>query len=675
MNATKAVAAAMILSLAAIAVGQSPSDRSVEWVCQKYPERIAHLFDNLAPDAPGLEKAQAARNAGNMVEASKALLDYYRAVAPKRGGQKPPKPGTRKSKGAEQILGDVITNQNVPGKQPRRADGGWDWTYNGPQNDREWGWFVNRMGHISSLYRAYRSTGNPAYARNLDERLRDWIVSSPYSGKKSNTPQWRGLEVSIRIPVWILVFYGMMDDPLMADSTRLLMLSSIPDHAHYLRYHHAAGGNWIANEMDGLSKLAMAWPEFAKSEGWIAYAVKNMTAQIDEQVYPDGAQKELTSHYHQVTVHHFESFCDRLQKNGREPSAHMLEYVEAMWNYLAYTVRPDGHGLLNNDANLDNNRRQITAHAKKFDRPDWLYIATNGKQGKEPDAPPSRMFPWAGHLVMRNGWDADAHWAFFDVGPYGIGHQHRDKLHLSVAAFGRDLLVDAGRYYYRRDAWRTFFVGSPSHNVVLVDGKQQKAYDKVTNKPLPEGVWRIAPEFDYARGTFDAGYEGLAGKASHTRAVLYVRDRFWIVVDRVASDRPRTLQTLWHFHPHCTVALEGPAAASTDSGKGNLRVTPSESITWKPTIVKGQEKPTIQGWYSREYNQKAASPAVVYETQAKGPVTFAWLLTAAKGPAPEGAIRIERADDKSVDVVVETGGKTVRATVPLGDGVKPAVAE
>ena len=670
----KAVVAAMILSLAAVAAGQSASDHTVEWVCQKCPEHVATLLNALNLDAPGLEKVKECHNAGNTVEASKALLDHYRAAAPKRGGKTPPRPGTDTSKVADDIVGDVITNQGVPGKQPRRADGGWDWAYHGPENDRAWSWFVNRMGHIRNLYRAYRQTGNPAYARNLDERLRDWIVSSPYSGKKSSTPQWRGLEASIRIQAWIPVFYGMMNDPLMADSTRLLMLASAADHAHYLRHHHAPRGNWIAIEMDGLSKLAMAWPEFTESEEWVAYAIQNMTAQIDQQVYPDGAQKELTSHYHKVTAGRFESLSDQLRKNGQKPSPHMLETAMGMWNYIAYTMRPDGHGLLNNDADLDYNRKSITPRAKEFDRPDWLYIATNGEQGKAPDSPPSRMFPWAGHLIIRNGWDADAHWAFFDVGPYGLAHQHRDKLHLSVAAFGRDLLVDAGRYRYRSE-WQRYFVGSPSHNVILVDGKQQEPYDTVAEKPLPEGSWHITPEFDYARGTFDGGYEGLEGTASHTRAVFYVRDRFWIVVDRVATDRPRTIQTLWHFHPDCTVAMERLAAASADAGRGNLRIVPSGAIPWDATIVKGQEKPDFQGWYSPRYNEKTPSAAVVYEAPVVGSVTFAWLLTVAKGPAPEGAIRIERADDKSVEIVVETGGKTVRATVPLADGAKPAITE
>ena len=51
----------------------------------------------------------------------------------------------------------------------------------------------------------------------------------------------------------------------------------------------------------------------------------------------------------------------------------------------------------------------------------------------------------AGQLVSRSGWDRQAQWSWFDVGPFGSsGHGHRDKLHLSVRIGSVHLLVDAG---------------------------------------------------------------------------------------------------------------------------------------------------------------------------------------------------------------------------------------
>src|SRR5690606_37873594 len=105
----------------------------------------------------------------------------------------------------------------------------------------------------------------------------------------------------------------------------------------------------------------------------------------------------------------------------------------------------------------------ILQGAQKFNKPDWEYIATNGSSGTKPRGNPSYLSPWAGHLISRSGYDFNAHWSFFDLGPWGSGHQHNDKLHLSISAFGKDFLVDAGRFAYTGEVaekFRTYARGS-----------------------------------------------------------------------------------------------------------------------------------------------------------------------------------------------------------------------
>ena len=60
---------------------------------------------------------------------------------------------------------------------------------------------------------------------------------------------------------------------------------------------------------------------------------------------------------------------------------------------------------------------------------------------------------------------------------------------------------------------------------------------------------------------------GLAGNATHTRAVYYQRPPaaaadgdVLVVVDLITSDRPRAVQATWHAHPNSTgVAVVGGA--------------------------------------------------------------------------------------------------------------------
>jgi hypothetical protein len=315
-----------------------------------------------------------------------------------------------------------------------------------------------------------------------------------------------------------------------------------------------------------------------------------------------------------------------------------MKGVEGMYNYLAYSMRPDGHQPLNSDSDRDDLRERVLTAARKFDRPDWQWIATNGKMGVVPKAKPSLTFPWAGIHIMRNGWHDQAAWSFFDNGPYGTGHQHRDKLHLSVAAFGKDLLVDGGRFthqdYFSFDptVWRGYFRSSFSHNVVLVDGNGQNAAPTRATRPLVEGEDFVYKEgYDYAFGFFSDGFEKVDGKISHSRSVLYIHDKYWVVLDHIDTDQPRKLQVLWHYAPDCEVVLDGNGAASANKDSANLRIVPGGNVKWDVEIVKGREEPFKQGWYSANYGSKEPNPTVIYSADIAGPETFVWILIPAKG--------------------------------------------
>jgi hypothetical protein len=431
----------------------------------------------------------------------------------------------------------------------------------------------------------------------------------------------------------------------------LLILNSVPDHAHYARNFHAQG-NWLTMEISGLATVASSWPELKESAAWMDYAIETMVASMKEQVYPDGVQSELTSHYHHVALNNFNLFAEICRKNKVQLPDYYTKTLEDMYHYIACTMRPDGFGVMNNDGDLVFNRDRVLAAAESFGRPDWKYIASNGKTGKEPEHV-SYIFPWAGQLVSRSGFDTGAHWSFFDLGPWGSGHQHNDKLHLSVAAFGHDFLVDGGRFAYRGETaekFRKYALGSQSHNVILVDGKGQAAGPRVAAEPISENLYAINKDFDFGSGTFDK-FIDVAGSFSHTRSVLYVRGKFWIVADQLKTDRPRKIEALWHWHPNGLVSEEKDGAVSSQIGNEKLQVIPVGVPDWKISLVKGQENP-IQGWYSKEYNTYEPNVASIYSTEVKGDDTFVWILWPSEGKTSDIQAKILSKNGQSVKIRV-----------------------
>jgi hypothetical protein len=615
---------------------------------------VKGLFEHLELNYPGLEKVKAAYSRGDFIKASHFLLEYY-----KKGDfhgelrkETPPKTNQTFAE-ADTILNNVFVIQNVRGQLPYDEDEHRDWHYKGPNNDREWAWLSNRHSQLNLIMETYFETGNPKYAQYIDLFLRDFIIKSmPYPAEKSSTSVWRGLEVAARGKVWSRIFYGLINSEYLSPATQLLILASLPDHAHYNRNFHG-GNNWLTMEISALATIAAHFPEYKSSDEWLDYSISAMTASMKDQVYPDGVQTELTSHYHNVSLHNFELFQNICKKANKDLPEFFTQTIEDMYRYIAHAVRPDGHRILNNDGDRGSDRSLILEGAKKFGKPDWEFIATNGSSGTRPKDGPSYFFPWAGHLISRSGFDGEAHWSFFDLGPWGSGHQHNDKLHLSISAFGRDLLVDAGRFAYTGEVaekFRPYARGSESHNVLLFDGKGQDAGPTHATAALENKHYKITEDFDYASSSFDR-FVDIEGKVSHTRTVFYVRGEFWVVVDKISTERPRKIEALWHWHPESEV-IRDKLTVKTNNMKGNLAIIPIGNHDFQIQMVKGQEKPQIQGWYSPEYNVFGPNMTSSYHLKINDTTTLAWLILPFEKdlPSVETAIIMENGSQVQIEV-------------------------
>jgi len=639
---------------------------SIEEVCEAYPETMQTMLDQFNLDYPGLEKVKAAYGNDELVNACQSLLDYYKNSNSMSELRKEiPAKSDRTVAEADSILNDIFVINYVGGKVPYLENGHRDWYYLGPNNDREWAWVLNRHHQLLTVFETYFETGNPKYAEYIDLFLRDYIIASmPYPAVKSSESVWRGLEVAARAKAWTRVFYGLIQSENFSPATQLLLLSSLLDHAHYNRNFHWEN-NWLVLELSGLVTVGAYFPEYQKSDEWLTYAVETMAASMEEQVYPDGVQFELASSYHIGVLRNFELFQDIYNKADKPLPDVFNQTTEAMYSYIAHSVRPDGFGALNNDSYRQSNRELILSGAEKFNKPEWEYIVTNGHSGVKPAEGPSYFYPWAGQLISRSGFDANAHWSFFDIGPLGKIHQHNDKLHISIAAYGRDLLVDAGRFAYQGDIankFRPYAVSSTAHNVILIDDRGQDDGPRVVDEPLGNNYFKITEDFDYASNAYDR-FAGILGEAKHNRSVFYVRGEFWIVADRIITDRARKIDVLWHWHPNNEVVQDN-MVVKTNNQHGNLAVIPIQR-SFNVELVEGQETPEIQGWYSPETNLYEPNTTSIYSANISSTSTLVWLLLPSENEMPKVQAEIISETDDEVKVEVQSNGKDWELTIPF----------
>jgi hypothetical protein len=159
----------------------------------------------------------------------------------------------------------------------------------------------------------------------------------------------------------------------------------------------------------------------------------------------------------------------------------------------------------------------------------------------------------------------------------------------------------------------------------------------------------------------------------HTRVVLYVREKFWVIADRIETDRARKLEALWHFAPGCHVTIDGRDVVSDDADKGNLRITPVGGMRWTPQVVTGQDTPSVQGWYSPSYDEKVPAPTAVFRTDIPGTTTFAWVLVPARGEVSKVDARVISSRAERIEMRVQIAPEEwFVVTIPM-NAWKPTV--
>ena len=702
-----------------------------------------HVMSVLNLTYPGLEAVSAEYAAGNLDAACEALATYYRVANTSSWLRIPPvSPGTGRIGNGSLVDNAVdfdiyyMAGVTTTGKIPRNADGGLDWINKGPRNDVEFMNCLNRFDVFGWLLSAWRVTGNPVYVSYFNALVVDWVTHNPCpdarSGGTACSPQgvltspqcawgdtdapgaqacatgtfespWRSLEMGIRTNgVFADAFFGFQGAAEFSTSARALLVLAMAEHnaALFVDGGHPGRGtpNWELGQWSGLITSTVTFPELKNASSLRAQALAELETLLATVVYADGVETEMASGYDMWTAAESLGVLQTLALGGdSEPPANFAAHVEKMWEYGSYIIDPALCLPRNGDSDLCGSGYNESA-AEYFGRPDWTWIATHGRAGVAPALPngPSAMFPWAGQLAIRSGFETAATWAFFDVGPYGSsGHAHRDKLHLNLHAKGAMLLVDSGRFAYAGTDLSNILHTQYgpfafAHNTLTLDGADQQPTPAVAAAPVPEASYSLAPAADWAFANMSSWDATLKGSATHTRAVYYQRapgggdGDFLLVIDALATDRPRDVEATWHAHPNGTVdlgAAPGFVAAVGGAYYGTglpaaaqacvIPATGAVAASWtSAAVVKGvmQNSSThYQGWYSQSYDDADPAPTLIYRAPATPDgAVFAWLIvpTSVRGPCTDTA-EVLAVSSMAVTVRASVAGTLHTVNVPV----------
>ena len=488
------------------------------------------------------------------------------------------------------------------------------WGYNPTYNNyREWPFQFARFRFLPPLARYYAQTGDEKAAQTYVAIVESFIdevkppVKDTGPGAAGNAEAWRTLDTGLRATSIISSYPLVAKSAAVTEGFKAKFFASLADHVRRLKPCKTSN-NWRIMEVRGLLDIVLMFPEKYDADGALrAQCEAELRAMLKAQLYPDGFQFELAPGYHSILDGDYTALARRYRELGATPPEFLERDIEPAFDMYPHLMRPNRTMPPVNDSGAMDVVERMQRAAKLFpNRRDFLWFATDGKEGERPNWL-SYAFPYAGACVFRDSFARDAVWGYLDAGPFGRAHQHEDKLNFLLFAYGREMIREGGCYAYDTSEMRKYVLSTRSHNTIRIDGQDQNTrrgykwqVDDINRKA--DFLFETTPGRDFAEAKFTAGYgkgKECSTAVSHTRRVEFIKEGgapYFRIIDTLEAtdDGEHAYEQLWHVEKCAfTLAADGFTA---DFGGGVKLVASFKSEGGTLVDKAGQKEPEWQGW-------------------------------------------------------------------------------
>ncbi|QHI69325.1 alginate lyase family protein [Tichowtungia aerotolerans] len=561
--------------------------------------RIVALLDL---DFKGLEKVKAAVAAEDDALAERELLAYFRRT------RIPQSVGTLTEKSALHAA-DALEHRfrgNRDAHPPVFRGADIDWTgrafVDGREiHDAEWYYQFQRLTWWPALARAYAATGDEKYFLEWRYELVDWARDNLPITKKTPKFVRRGMETYNRCERLAEALPFMLQSPNFDAKTLGFFLGSFYEQAEHIRTVYSAKGNHLLGELSVVFMNGIHFPEFKQANAWKNDAVERLPAMMDQEVYPDGMNRELVFSYHKMYVGLFAQAYEMFRENGY--ADHLPDYfyprLLKMAEIYAHQSFPDNTDCQFGDAWKP--RFPGTLYRKNLspfrdEIPYFDYMVSGGKEGAPP-AERSKAYPLSGFYFMRSAWTPDAVFMPIKCAAGGQWHSQIDNGTFELFAYGRNLMTDSGSYMYGSSSkedqqWRDWFRSTKVHQTLTLDNRDIDL--------KPEFVFWDESDNLVALVFENQSYPDLR----HRRTVLFIDNKYFLILDEATGSAAGTVRTHYQFAP-CDYAIDGLSAETRFAEGANLLVKSFPQV--RPVAVEKED-----GWISYKPQVKEPRPAWSY---------------------------------------------------------------
>jgi hypothetical protein len=505
-------------------------------------------------------------------------------------------------------------------------------------------WEPSRHLQLVVLGRAYRATGDVAYARAGLQQIDSWIAQCPFG----TGMQWRSpLELAIRAINWTWFLALIAPSGLLAGAPLARILHVLDAHVQDITRKYSRGSsanNHRIGEAAGVFVACSCVPGLGRARDHAVASARILEEEMLAQNRADGGNREQAFGYHLFVLQFFVIAAYVAQSTGQRFSEAYLARLDAMLDFVdaltaagpapMYGDADDGYVL--DLGSRPRGGRELVAlgdclrgrtPCEDCEPVTWLF-PTATVAARPSRSLPSRAFPDTGLYLLQWGeaGSDDAASLTFDCGPLGFGalaaHGHADALAFTLRAFGEDIFVDPGTFdYFRYPHWREYFRSTRAHNTVMIDDLDQS----IMQGPFMWGPRANARCLEWTQGAGGAqitadhdGYERLSDPVRHRRSIeMNVGERAFTIRDSVTMAAEHRVALSFHLSERAAVRRITPGAFEISAARGSVVLTLDPRMA--VAVLAPSEHPR-GGWVSRGYHRLSPAVTIVASLTASRPL-------------------------------------------------------
>jgi hypothetical protein len=538
-------------------------------------------------------------------------------------------------------------------------------------------WELNRHQHLVTLAKAYHLTGDKKFVDELFEQWFHWQEHNPYPIGIN----WASsLEVAFRSLSWLWVLHLLQECSFVPGSFVLALRRALSLSARHIERYlstYFSPNTHLLGEAVGLFFIGTMCPELPHARQWQSRGWKIVLEQAKRQVHQDGMHFEQSVYYHTYATDFFLHASILAKLNGICAPASFECTLEKMLEGLCRLGQgrviqqfgdDDGGRLFDPQRNhAEHLLDPLATGAVLFRRSDFKSVAVEPREetvwllgidgAKRFESLATQKQGLSSFALESSGIyisaDAEAvpQQLTLDAGPQGAGragHGHADALSVQLSVAGQQVLVDCGTSSYVDDDGgdRDQFRCTAAHNTLQVDScDQAEPAGPFGWKQLPNVQaerWLTGESFDFFVGSH-SGYSRLSNPVQHSRYVVHLKSRFWLVRDVVRGKGAHRLDLYWHAAPHLLASDSGAGVLLSDRDRPLLALLPVNGHCWQQKIT--------SRWYSPVYGVKETCTVVQFSTEGALPKEFATVLAPSVNGRGDTGVLTALNDDKHGDPV------------------------